>query len=103
MTVGELERAFSAKRRQLQREAQEKATFDYAHAELVGRSIARIYNKGAKFPEIYEVYPTLFDNEELKQAKQEKQAELSSLRFRMFANAHNEKLKQIEEVRKLSE
>lgn len=70
---------------------QVKATFDYALADLIGRSVARIYNSSNKMPDISEVFPTLFDSEEVKQKKQEKQVELSALRFKQFAQSFNQK------------
>ena len=92
LTLGELERAFDSKRRIQLREAQERASFDYALAELIGRSINRIYSSSATMPEIYEVYPTLFDSKEAQEQKQTKIAELSALRFKQFANFHNKKI-----------
>jgi hypothetical protein len=44
-------------------------------------------------PEIGEVYPSLFDTKEIQEQKAEKKAELSVLRFKLFAEAHNEKFK----------
>ncbi len=71
--------------------AQEKATFDYKLAELIGRSIARIYNSSNHMPDISEAYPSLFDSEEIKAQKEKKQAELSALRFKQFAQSYNQK------------
>lgn len=91
MTLAELERAIASKRRVQKLQAQEKASFDYILADLVGRSVARIQSSANKMPEIGEVYPSLFDTEEIKQKKQEKQAELSVLRFKLFAESYNKK------------
>lgn len=90
-TIGELTRLFKSKRRVEREQHQIKATFDYALADLIGRSIARVYNSSNTMPEISEVYPTLFDSEEVKQKRQEKQAELSALRFKQFAQSFNQK------------
>lgn len=76
-------------------EAQEKASFDYILAELIGRSVARIYSSTAHYPEISSVYPSLFDSAELQQKKQEQKAELSALRFKQFANSYNGKYKEV--------
>lgn len=89
MTIGELNRAIASKIRRDRARAQEKASMDYALADLIGRSIARIYSSSAKMPEISEVYPSLFDSEELKEQKAQRKAELSALRFRQFAQTHN--------------
>ena len=91
MTLAELERAIQSKRRVEKIRAQEKASFDYILADLIGRSIARTQSSANKMPEISEAYPSLFDSQEIEEKKAEKKAELSVLRFKLFANAHNEK------------
>jgi hypothetical protein len=91
MTLAELERAISSKKRIKKQQDQERAAFDYILADLIGRSVARIYSSSAKLPEITEVYTTLFDNQSFQEKKQEKLEELSALRFKQFAQAHNKK------------
>ena len=93
MTLAELERAINSKRRVEKVRAQEKASFDYILAEVIGRSIARIQSSANRMPEIGEVYPSLFDTEEIQQKKQEKKAELSALRFKLFADSYNKKFR----------
>lgn len=95
MTLAELERVIESKKRMKKIEAQEKASFDYILAELIGRSVARIYSSTAHYPEISSVYPSLFDSVELQQKKQEQKAELSALRFKQFANSYNSKYKEV--------
>ena len=94
MTLAELTRAFLSHNREAKRKAQEKASFDYALADLIGRSVGRLYNKNASMPEISEMYPTLFDSQAILQKKQEKKAELSVLRFKQFAQSYNQKYKE---------
>lgn len=94
MTLAELERAINSKRRVEKVRAQEKASFDYILAELIGRSVARIQSSANRMPEIGEVYPSLFDTEEIQQKKQEKKAELSALRFKLFAESYNKRFSQ---------
>jgi hypothetical protein len=89
MTLAELERAIESKKRVKKREEQERASFDYVLADLIGRSISRIYSSSAKMPELSEAYPTLFDSEEIQEKKQVKKDELSAMRFRKFAQAYN--------------
>ena len=93
MTIAELKRAIEAKKRSQKREAEEKASYDYILADLIGRSIARIYNSSAKMPGIATVYPSLFNSAELEEQRAAKQAELSAARFKQFANFHNQKYK----------
>ena len=85
---------FASYRRVHKSELQEKATLHYTLADLIGKSVARIYNSSNTMPDISEVYPTLFDSEEIKQRKQEKQAELSALRFKLFADSFNKKFEE---------
>jgi len=91
MTPAELERLSESKRRMEKLRLQEKANFDYILADLIGRSIARLHSSANKMPEINEVYPSLFNSQEIEEKKAEKRAELSALRFKLFADAHNKK------------
>lgn len=93
MTIAELVRAIESKKRIEKRQQQEKASFDYILADLIGRSISRIYSSAATMPDINTVYPSLFESEEIIEQKKAKQAELSAIRFRQFAHSYNSKLK----------
>jgi len=95
MTIAELERLIESKKRVMVREAREKASGDYILADLIGRSIARIYNSSNKMPEIAEVYPNLFSSTEVEEKKKTKKAELSALRFKQFANSYNQRFKEV--------
>lgn len=94
MTLAELERLIASKRRLLKIEAQEKATYDYILADLVGRSVSRIYNSSNTMPDIGTAYPALFDSKEIEEQKRAKKAELSALRFKQFAQSYNSKFKE---------
>lgn len=96
MTIAELERAFESKKRMLKLTQQEKASFDYILAELIGRSVGRIYNTSNEYPKINEVYPTLFEAVEVESAIQEKKDELSAIRFRQFASFHNRRYEEVQ-------
>ena len=91
MTIAELERLILSKNRVRRRELQEKATLDYTLADLIGKSVSRIYNSSNTMPEIETIYPTLFDSKEMQAKRQEKQAELSAIRFKLFAESFNKK------------
>lgn len=95
MTLAELNRIVESKKRIQKREAQEKASFDYVLADLVGRSIARIYSSTARMPALADAYPTLFNKEEIEEKLQEKKNELSSLRFKQFAQSFNSRFKEV--------
>ena len=89
MTLAEIRRAIESKRRVREIDTRERATFDYLLADLIGRSIARVYSSSNKMPSLAEAYPSLFSEEELEEKIQEKRDELSVLRFKQFAQSHN--------------
>ena len=93
MTIAELSRAVESYNRRKKAEDKEKASFDYLLADTIGKSVARIYSSSAKMPELFEVYPSLFDSAELQAQKQARKNELSILRFKQFTQAHNDKIK----------
>lgn len=97
MTLGELSRAVRSAHRVQKLKAREKASFDYTLAQNIGRACGMAFGSiKEEFPDISSIYPTLFDSEEMKQKKQERQAELSALRFKQFAESFNKKFKKQE-------
>lgn len=95
MTLAEAIRAVESKKRQQKTAAQEKAAFDYIMADLIGRSVARLYSSSNNMPQLNEVYPSLFDSEEMEAQKQAKQVELSAMRFKQFAQSYNNRFKEV--------
>ena len=98
MTLAEAVRAIESKKRQRKQAEQEKAAFDYILADLIGRSVARVYSSSNHLPQIEEVYPSLFDSEDIKAEKEAKQMELSAIRFKAFAQSFNNRFKGGEKV-----
>lgn len=97
MTLAELERAIDSRKRAQKIAAQERASFDYTLAELIGRSVGRIYSSSSSYPNIAEVYPTLFDTKEVEEQQAIKRDELSAMRFKQFAAAFNKNYKEAED------
>lgn len=97
MTFGEVFRAVESYNRTKQTQQQEQAYFDYALADLIGRSVARMHSSANKMPEIEKAYPTLFNSEEIQEQKRQKKAELSALRFKQFVNSHNKRFTEVGE------
>lgn len=93
MTLAEVNRAAESKIRITKIEDKKKASFDYMLADLIGRSVSRIYSSAGKMPSLSEAYPSLFDKEEEQQTIQAKKAELTILRFKQFANSYNKRFK----------
>lgn len=85
MTIAEIERSIKAKKEMEKRRAQ----FDYILADLIGRSVSRVYNSENKLPTLAEAYPTLFDAQEEQEALQQAQGELTAIKFMKFAQTHN--------------
>ena len=98
MTLAEINRAAASKHRIAEREAKEKAVFDYVLADMIGRSIARIHSKENHFPEIEEAYPTLFKDEEAEQRKAQLQLELSVMKLHQITNSLNKKFRKEEKA-----
>ena len=93
MTIAELNRSAASKRRIMEAEDKKKAIADYTLANLIGRSIARIYSASNQMPTLAEVYPHLFSKEEEEKIQQERKDNLSVLRFKQFAQSYNKKFK----------
>lgn len=95
MTLAEVNRAANSKIRMTKIEDEKKASFDYILADLIGRSVSRIYSSSSKMPSLSEAYPSLFSKEKEEKMIQEKKKELSALRFKQFANSYNAKYKEV--------
>lgn len=95
MTIAELERLFTSKKRVLHSQEKEKAIYDYILADMIGRSVARTQSSQNKMPDISEAYPWLFDSQEIEEAKQKKKDELSAIRFKLFVKSHNKKFTEV--------
>lgn len=95
MTPGEVTREIESKERVKKIESQEKASFDYLQAGLIGKYISVILDGKGSIPPIEEVYTGLFDDviQQQQEERQRKQDELSALRFRQFAQSYNNKRK----------
>lgn len=93
MTLAELTRYVDSQKRRQKQAAQETATQNYILADLIGRSIGRIYSSATKMPSIEEVYPTLFEATNIQEEIQKKKDEMSALRFKQFAQSFNKRFK----------
>lgn len=100
MTFAEIERKIESYNRTYSAKQKEQATFDYVLADLIGRSVARVYNSANKMPALYEAYPSLFNKEAEEERIQIEKDKLSAARFRQFAQFMNKKF---EEGKKLNE
>lgn len=67
---------------------------DYTLADLIGRSVARIYNSSNTMPNIEDIYSTVFDKEELERKRIERRNQLLAIKFKQFAENLNQKFKE---------
>jgi hypothetical protein len=91
MTIGELERKVESCKRLDKIRLKEKATLDYTLAMLIGRAFGA--SEEHPFPNLYDVYPSIFDDDIKKREEEEsaRQAQLSAIRFIQFAQSFNKK------------
>lgn len=94
MTISEIERCVLSWQRIQKVKAKEQAAYDYILAAMVGRNVASYFGD-VTVPDIKEVYSHLFEDEatEVQEDKIDVKTELSALRFKQFAKAHNDKWK----------
>lgn len=93
MTPGEISRAIESKNRLIKLETQEKASYDYIQATLIIKGISICLGDKSAFPTIQDAYPGVFDElvEKHEDKLQEQKTELSTLRFKQFAQSYNER------------
>ena len=93
MTLAEIIRFVESRRRMQKFEAQQKASYDYILADLIGRSIGRIYSSTTKMTTMAEAYPSLFEQEAIQEEIQKKKDEASAVRFRQFVQSFNKRFR----------
>lgn len=101
MTPGEVSRAIQSYNRSIARRARDKASFDYIQAQLIIKGVSLVLTGKGEMPTVQEAYPELFEDviREHEEKIQERKDEISTLRFKLFAQSHNSKFKN-EEVPK---
>lgn len=95
MTLAELERYFKSRARVMKAEERKKASFDYILADLVGRSVSRVYNSSNKLPTINEAYPSLFSESEVKESKAKRDRQRFIAGLQQFAQSYNKDFQEV--------
>ena len=95
MTPGEVNRFIESRNRLRKIETQEKARYDYILASLIVKGVSITLGDKSSFPTIQEAYPTIFDDvlKEQEEKIQQQKIELSTLRFKQFAQSYNDRFK----------
>lgn len=94
LTPLEVNKVIESRNRIKKVEAQERASFDYILASLIGRNIARVMDGKTQIPRVEEVYTDLFADrqEEIEAQEEARKVELFAARLKQFTQAHNEKI-----------
>lgn len=87
LTPGAVTRFLKASNERRKRDLKTEAVMLHRLADLIAPSVARLFGKNARFPEVRECFPTLFDYDE-----EEERAERSINNFKAFAALHNAKI-----------
>lgn len=103
-TYGEVIRYIIAYTNKLKTDIKMSLRSAHLTADLVGASVARLFDSEIKFPDITEMYPSLFEEEIQELEKQKEIERLNTLKenFANFAKAFSEKARE-EENRKKGE
>ena len=95
MTLAEVERYMLSYQRREEKRLKEKAMFDYKMADLIGFSVGRIWSKDLRYPEIFEIYPTIYPKDEVIEQRERIRMENSIQRLKSFVNKHNKKIEEV--------
>ena len=87
MTVGEVVRAIDA----YEAMRRDRAYFAYTNAMTVGLFISAMFNSGRKPPTMQEIYPELFQGDDVEEQEQKQTTDASVANFMKLANAINER------------
>lgn len=91
-TFRELEYMIKANTNAHNRKVKADIMLKYQMVDLMAASLGRIMSDKATYPEIYEIYPTIFGDELEKSIKEERQrleAEQLTMRWKQYAMGHN--------------
>ena len=94
MTVAEVVRESKGIAYRKEQSNKEVANMVWLLPQLIGASIGTMFDKNAKYPEIEQVFPTLFENDP--EVEKRKRMERSAAQLIQFANSHNMKMKERE-------
>lgn len=105
MTPGEVIRAIESRNRVEKVKTQERATYDYIQANLIVKGISIVLGDKTPYPSIQEAYPGIFNEvfKEQEEKAQQRKMELSTLRFKQFAQSYNNKFKNKEVPKQINE
>lgn len=94
MTYGEIVLVLRAHSMKKKASLKQLLSLNHSMADLIGASVARLMNKDAKYPTLYEAFPTVFEEERSQEQAREQAREwlIYKERLMTYANAHNKKV-----------
>lgn len=99
MTIAEVERQANANSWKIQQQQRERANLAYIVPQLIGIQIANVFsNKAPEYPSKSAVFPELFDKEIEEEIIEQRKIETSRANFLKFAQMHNKKKKEVENI-----
>lgn len=98
-TYGEMLRYMKAFSSRVKRERQDRAFFDYQLSNLIGISVSRLFSSESVFPEIHDVYPSIFEPPTEEEIMNRRIAEMKAHMIE-YTEHHNaqQQIKEIEEL-----
>lgn len=94
MDLNEVRRAMNAAIERHKEEMREKAMFVYSLAELINLGTARALGGKGDWPEIEEVFPSLFDAEKMQEERRLQKGQRFAEQFKAYAEAWNERIEE---------
>lgn len=92
MTYEEMRLVIDSFNRREKARVQEMASMNYQLGNLVGMSVARLFDEKAKYPTLFEAFPTLFDDLEIDTTPRQQDWRIMKDRLQQYATAHNTKI-----------
>lgn len=94
LTLKEIKLYITAYNQNKNEEIKNKAILLYRLGDLIGSSVSRLLDKNAKYPEVYDAFPGLFEEEKQKieEAKRKQELEKIKVNWIAFAENHNKKI-----------
>lgn len=95
MTIGEVDRFIESYNWRKSQQEKQNAFLVYSTANLIGMKMADVLNGTNNMPEVYDVFPDIFPEEQAKREEEEqnRKEEETRLKFLQFATHFNNKLK----------
>lgn len=96
LTFKEVGQIIEVRAKRREKELKNKLMQDYQMVDLMSASIGRLFSEKVVYPEIFDIYPTIFGEELAESVRQERLAreqEAITAQWKMFAEQRNSQLR----------